>query len=183
VKNWTLRQRILASFAVIIAIMLLMVVVSFSRLMKIDASADRVRTDAVPGVYFSSMIRGAWVDSFNLTQQLVGLSGRREMTAADQAMYKSFEERLSEQMANYRKTIFTVEDQVLFDEFEARHQLFNQEMTNVLDLYQRKEYEQARLALEQKLAPAWINGRKQLNSLLEDNHALAEKPRWPSAKR
>jgi methyl-accepting chemotaxis protein WspA len=29
VKNWTLRQRILASFAVIIAIMLLMVVVSF----------------------------------------------------------------------------------------------------------------------------------------------------------
>ncbi|WP_367374305.1 methyl-accepting chemotaxis protein [Pseudomonas lini] len=173
-KNWTLRQRILASFAVIIAIMLLMVVVSFSRLMKIDAGADRVRTDAVPGVYFSSMIRGAWVDSFNLTQQLVGLSGHREITAADQAMYKSFEERLDEQMANYRKTIFTPDDLALFEEFEVRHRLYNQEMSNVLDLYQRKEYEAARLALEQKLAPAWANGRKQLSSLLENNHALAE---------
>ncbi|WP_460147820.1 methyl-accepting chemotaxis protein [Pseudomonas sp. S2_A02] len=173
-KNWTLRQRILASFAVIIAIMLLMVVVSFSRLMKIDAGADRVRTDAVPGVYFSSMIRGAWVDSFNLTQQIVGLSGHREMTAADQAMYKSFEERLDEQMAHYRKTIFTPDDQALFEEFEVRHRLYNQEMSNVLDLYQRKEYEAARLALEQKLAPAWANGRKQLSSLLENNHALAE---------
>lgn len=173
-KNWTLRQRILASFAAIIAIMLLMVVVSFSRLMKIDAGAESVRTDAVPGVYYSSMIRGAWVDSFNLTQQLVGLSGHREMTVADQTMYKSFEERLNEQIANYRKTIFTKEDQVLFDEFEVRHQLYNKEMNNVIDLYQRKEYDQAVLALEQKLTPAWVNGRMQLNSLLENNHALAE---------
>jgi len=174
VKNWTLRQRILASFAVIIAIMLLMVVVSFSRLMKIDAGAESVRTDAVPGVYYSSMIRGAWVDSFNLTQQLVGLSGHREMTVADQTMYKSFEERLNEQIANYRKTIFTEDDRALFEEFEVRHQLYNKEMNNVIDLYQRKEYDQAVLALEQKLTPAWVNGRMQLNSLLENNHALAE---------
>lgn len=173
-KNWTLRQRILASFAVIIAIMLLMVVVSFSRLMKIDAGAESVRTDAVPGVYYSSMIRGAWVDSFNLTQQLVGLSGHREMTVADQTMYKSFEERLNEQIANYRKTIFTEDDRALFEEFEVRHQLYNKEMNNVIDLYQRKEYDQAVLALEQKLTPAWVNGRMQLNSLLENNHALAE---------
>ena len=49
-KNWTLRQRILASFAVIIAIMLLMVVVSYSRLLKIETSEVAVRDDAVPGV-------------------------------------------------------------------------------------------------------------------------------------
>lgn len=59
-KNWTLRQRILASFAVIIAIMLLMVVVSYSRLLKIEASENSVRDDAIPGVYYSSMIRGAF---------------------------------------------------------------------------------------------------------------------------
>ena len=50
-KNWTLRQRILASFAVIIAIMLLMVVVSYSRLLKIEVSENSVRDDAVPGVF------------------------------------------------------------------------------------------------------------------------------------
>lgn len=63
-KNWTLRQRILASFAVIIAIMLLMVVVSYSRLLKIESGETAVRDDAVTGVYLSSMIRSAWVDSY-----------------------------------------------------------------------------------------------------------------------
>ncbi|MGP0013283.1 hypothetical protein, partial [Pseudomonas sp.] len=51
-KNWTLRQRILASFAVIIAIMLLMVVASYSRLLSIESSEESVRTDAIPGVYY-----------------------------------------------------------------------------------------------------------------------------------
>ena len=70
-KNWTLRQRILASFAVIIAIMLLMVVVSYSRLLKIEASEASVRDDALPGVYYSSMIRSAWVDSYLQTLEML----------------------------------------------------------------------------------------------------------------
>lgn len=61
-KNWTLRQRILASFAVIIAIRLLMVVVSYSRLLKIEVGEASVREDALPGLYYSSVIRNAWVD-------------------------------------------------------------------------------------------------------------------------
>ncbi|MCB1652919.1 MAG: methyl-accepting chemotaxis protein, partial [Pseudomonadales bacterium] len=58
-KNWTLRQRILASFAVIIAIMLLMVVAAYSRLLSIESSEETVRADSIPGVYYSSMIRSA----------------------------------------------------------------------------------------------------------------------------
>ena len=39
-KNWTLRQRILASFAVIIAIMLLMIVAAYSRLVTIETAEE-----------------------------------------------------------------------------------------------------------------------------------------------
>ena len=60
-KNWTLRQRILASFAVIIAIMLLMVVVSYSRLLKIEASENVVRDDAVPGVFLPNLGTPLWL--------------------------------------------------------------------------------------------------------------------------
>ncbi len=70
-KNWTLRQRILASFAVIIAIMLLMVVVSYSRLLKIEENETSVREDALPGLYYSSMLRSAWVDTYLHTQELL----------------------------------------------------------------------------------------------------------------
>ena len=88
VKNWTLRQRILASFAVIIAIMLLMVVVSYSRLLKIEASEASVREDALPGVYYSSMIRSAWVDSFLRTQEMLGLEEGQGFSAEDAADFK-----------------------------------------------------------------------------------------------
>jgi len=174
VKNWTLRQRILASFAVIIAIMLLMVVVSYSRLLKIQDSEERVRADAVPGVYYSSMIRGGWVDSYVLTQQIVGLSGNREITAEDKARYQGFEQHLREEIQNYQKLIQNPADQASFDEFEAQHQAFNLAMAKVLDLYQRKEYEAARQALEKELTPAWIGGRTHLNHIIERNRELAQ---------
>ncbi|POA28001.1 MULTISPECIES: methyl-accepting chemotaxis protein [unclassified Pseudomonas] len=168
-KNWTLRQRILASFAVIIAIMLLMVMVSFSSLLKIESSEETVQTDAVPGLYYSSMIRGAWVDSYVLTQRIVGLSEHRDMSAADLELYKGAEAHLKDEMANYRKTIFTTEDRVDFEAFEARYQTYNQTLAKVVGLYQQKQYEQARLALEQELTPAWVDGRKQLNVVIDSN--------------
>ena len=113
-KNWTLRQRILASFAVIIAIMLLMVVLSYSRLLKIEASENSVRDDAIPGVYYSSMIRGAWVDSYLQTQKLLGLKEGQGVSSEDAADYKAFEARLQEHMASYRKTMATDEDRSEF---------------------------------------------------------------------
>ncbi|NUT82189.1 methyl-accepting chemotaxis protein [Pseudomonas sp. NA13] len=173
-KNWTLRQRILASFAVIIAIMLLMVVVSYSRLLKIQDSEENVRVDAVPGVYYSSMIRGGWVDSYVLTQQIVGLSGNREVTAEDKARYQGFERHLREEIQNYQKLIQNPADQASFDEFEANHLAFNQAMAKVLDLYQRKDYEGARQALDKELTPAWIGGRGHLDHIIERNRELAE---------
>ncbi|QXI52475.1 methyl-accepting chemotaxis protein [Pseudomonas alvandae] len=173
-KNWTLRQRILASFAVIIAIMLLMVVVSFSRLWKIQESEEKVRVDAVPGVYYSSMIRGGWVDSYVLTQQIVGLSGNREITAEDKARYQGFEQHLREEIQNYQKLIQNPADQASFDEFEGYHQAFNQAVAKVLDLYQRKDYEGARLALDKELTPAWLGGRGHLNQIIDRNRDLAE---------
>ncbi|WHS61463.1 methyl-accepting chemotaxis protein [Pseudomonas sp. G2-4] len=174
-KNWTLRQRILASFAVIIAIMLLMVLVSYSRLLKIEDGEERVRADAVPGVYYSSMIRGGWVDSYVLTQQIVGLSGNREITADDKARYQGFEQHLREEIQHYQKLIQDPVDQTSFDEFEVNHQAFNQAVAKVLDLYQRKDYEGARLALEKELTPAWLDGRGHLNQIIERNRERAEK--------
>ncbi|AVU74296.1 methyl-accepting chemotaxis protein [Pseudomonas rhizophila] len=174
-KNWTLRQRILASFAVIIAIMLLMVVVTYSRLMRIEASEEKVRVYAVPGVYYSSMIRGGWVDSYVKTQQIVGLSGQREITAEDKALYQGYEQHLREEIQHYQKLIQDPADQVSFDEFEVNHQDFNKALAKVLDLYERKDFEGAQLALEKELTPAWLDGRGHLNQIIERNRELAEK--------
>ena len=172
-KNWTLRQRILASFAVIIAIMLLMVVASYSRLLSIQTSEETVRNDSIPGVYYSSMVRSAWVDSFVLTLQLVGSSTQRDLTSEDRKLYASYEERLNRELENYRGTIFDNQDRAEFDEFERMHQIYGKTLAQVLQLYENKEFEQAEALVSEQLAPVWASGRKQLNTLIDSNRSSA----------
>ncbi|SDS02465.1 methyl-accepting chemotaxis protein WspA [Pseudomonas asplenii] len=174
-KNWTLRQRILASFAVIIAIMLLMVVASYSRLLSIESSEESVRSDAIPGVYYSTMIRSSWVESYVLTQQLLGFDGNGVISAADQELYKTFASRLLEQIDNYQKTIFDSADKAQFELFKREHQAYTKALANVLDLYERKQNEEAIREFQLQLTPAWMNGRKELNDIIVQNKDVADK--------
>ena len=173
-KNWTLRQRILASFAVIIAIMLLMVVVSYSRLLKIEASEASVREDALPGVYYSSMIRGAWSDSYLRIQEMLGLKEGQGISAEDAADFKSFESRLQEQIGNYRGTVTTDEDKVEFAAFEKHNEHYHKVLAAVLDLHQRNEETQAIKLFNEQLTPIWTAGRVKLNDILRENKAVAD---------
>lgn len=173
-KNWTLRQRILASFAVIIAIMLLMVVVSYSRLLKIEESEASVREDALPGVYYSSMIRGAWSDSYLRVQGMLGLKEGQGFSAEDAADFTSFESRLQEQIGNYRGTVTTDEDKVEFGAFEKYNENYHKVLAAVLDLYQRNQEAQAIKLFNEQLTPTWIAGRMKLNDILRENKAVAD---------
>jgi len=173
VKNWTLRQRILASFAVIIAIMLLMVVVSYSRLLKIEASEQSVRDDALPGVYFSSMIRSAWVDSFLRTQEMLGLKEGQGISAED-ADFQAFEARLVEQINNYRATVTTEEDKVEIAAFEKLHEDFQKILMKVLDLHKNNQEADAIKLFNEQLTPAWTAGRMKLNDIIRENKTVAD---------
>jgi methyl-accepting chemotaxis protein WspA len=175
VKNWTLRQRILASFAVIIAIMLLMVVVSYSRLLKIEDSEASVREDALPGVYYSSTIRGAWVDSYLRIQEMLGLKEGQGISDEDVADFKGYEARVQAAMADYRATVTTEEDKVEYAAFEKLHAEYVKILGAVLDLHKRSQEAQAIALFNEQLTPAWTAGRMKLNDILRQNKAVADK--------
>ncbi|BFT61521.1 methyl-accepting chemotaxis protein [Pseudomonas moorei] len=174
-KNWTLRQRILASFAVIIAIMLLMVVASYSRLLKIEESEASVRDDALPGVYYSSMIRGAWSESFIQTQELLGLKQSSGISKEDVEDYKKYEAHLQEEISNYRGTITTDEDKVEFAAFEKLHADYNNALAAVLDLHKRNQAADAIKTFNEQLIPAWMAGRMKLDDIIHENKVVADK--------
>lgn len=173
-KNWTLRQRILASFAVIIAIMLLMVVVSYSRLLKIETSQEAVRDDAVPGVYLSSMIRSAWVDSYLLTVDIIGLREDKTLTGSDKADYRTFDARIEQQMASYEKTIHGQADRMEFDNFKASHINYNKALAEVLERIEAKDLPAARVLLDEQLTPIWTEGRMKLNDIITSNKGVSD---------
>ncbi|MDZ5433712.1 methyl-accepting chemotaxis protein [Pseudomonas fluorescens] len=173
-KNWTLRQRILASFAVIIAIMLLMVVVSYSRLLKIETSEASVREDALPGVYYSSMIRGAWSDSYLRIQEMLGLKEGQGFSVEDEANFKGYAARLQEQIGHYRETITTDEDKVEYAAFENIHEEYNRLLAAVIELHKRNQEVEAIKMFNEQLTPTWTEGRKKLNEILIHNKSVAD---------
>ncbi|KQV12157.1 chemotaxis protein [Pseudomonas sp. Root329] len=173
-KNWTLRQRILASFAVIIAIMLLMVVVSYSRLLKIETSEASVREDALPGLYYSSMIRSAWVDTYLRTQEMLGFKEGQGFSTEEAENFKNFEVRLQEQMSNYQGTVTTDEDKVEYAVFEKLHGDYNKVLATVVDLHKRNQETEAIKMFNEQLTPAWTAGRVKLNDIIRENKAVAD---------
>lgn len=173
-KNWTLRQRILASFAVIIAIMLLMVVVAYTRLLSIESSSEAVSEDAIPGVYYSTLTRSAWVESYLRTLELLGEDEGRPLTKEERDQYQEFETRLNAQMNNYRKTIFDAADQAGFDNFEKLHQVFNKALDDTLRAYEANDFIAARQIFKERMSPVWIDGRRQLNDIILMNKKVAD---------
>jgi methyl-accepting chemotaxis protein WspA len=175
VKNWTLRQRILASFAVIIAIMLLMVVAAFNRLLVIENSGDAVRLDALPGVFYSSTVRGAWVESYVATQHLLSEGAGRDLTSAEEDQYKDFEDRLQAQIVSYQKSIFDESDRNDFAQFLQLRERYQLVLNGVLAAYQGDNFAQAQRIFAEQLTPMWFEGRKELNALGAKNKVVADK--------
>lgn len=173
-KNWTLRQRILASFAVIIAIMLLMVVVSYSRLLKIESNEASVREDALPGLYYSSMIRGAWSDSYVHVQAMLGLEQGQDFSAEEAASFKGYATRLTEQMELYRKTITDEEDKLEYAAFEKIHEDYHRILAAVIELHKRNQNAEAISMFKAELTPTWTAGRMKVSDILRHNKAVAD---------
>nr|WP_257230287.1 methyl-accepting chemotaxis protein [Pseudomonas sp. SbOxS1] len=169
-----MRQRILASFAVIIAIMLLMVVVSYSRLLKIETSEASVRDDALPGLYYSSMVRGAWSDSYLRMLEMLGLEQGQGFTAKDAADFNGFSARLQEQMELYRATVTTDEDKVEYAAFEKFHADYHRILLAVTELHKRNQDAEAIRMFNEELTPAWTAGRMKLSDILRHNKAVAD---------
>ena len=158
----------------IIAIMLLMVVVSYSRLLSIESSEEQVRTDALPGLYYSTTVRGAWSNGYLATLRLFGEDEGRPLTPAELDMFKGYEDQLVTEVANYKKTIFDSEDQARTDAFEKQHAEYKKISDDVLALYQTNEFAKAHSLLLSQMAPAWDKGRVLITTVITENKKLAD---------
>ncbi|WP_448679708.1 methyl-accepting chemotaxis protein [Pseudomonas nicosulfuronedens] len=172
-KNWTLRQRILASFAVVVAIMLLMVVISYTRLLRVEHSTQRVSQDAMPGTYSLTTVRSAWTDSILLTQVLVGLSDGKPLDEARRQEFRSNHDTLIERMAQYERTINDPRDRELLGRFKVQVNEYEAQLDQVLQRY-ASDREGARRLLLDRLEPMWEDGRKTLNQLITLNKEIAD---------
>jgi len=172
-KNLTLRERIIASFLVILAIMGLMVVVDYQRLLQVEAEAKSINTDAVPGIYYSTSIRASWFAGFVAVQDAFNTDTEQERRAALAALPRS-DQQLQENIDQYRRTVLRGEDQRMFEEFEKTLQAYMRIRAEILDPAVSTDPARAQAKIKADLRPAFYLGRDVLANMVAANKQQAD---------
>ena len=92
-KSWSIRQRILLSFALVIAMMIAMAVIAYVRLTNIEAHAISLQTRSLQALDSSTQIFLAWQENYSLTQSLV--------IQADPAAFNKVKEQLDASRSSF----------------------------------------------------------------------------------
>src|ERR1700679_506629 len=118
-KKWTIRGRLLGSFAVILGLMMLMGGVTYTRLATIETAATSTATDSVPGLYLSTAIAGNLLTTYALTVEQLG-QGDILSTQTLQERWQASQEKFDASIRQYESTIKTPRDRELFEAFKAQ---------------------------------------------------------------
>ncbi len=172
-KNWSLKQRILASFTVILTIMCVMAGLAYSRLSAIDREATVLREDSMAGLYYSTSARAAWFEGLLITQEMVEVTD--DIARANYA--SSFGENaqvLTEALTRYQATASSeVEAAWLRDLHKLRGE-FDTLRASIFDMARQGNTVRAAELTRTELKPLWLKGRDLFYSMVRFNREQAQ---------
>ncbi len=124
--------------------MLLMAATAYVKMLTVEKGAYRVQDDAMPGMYFITLVRSSWTDNYLQTQELFGITDDHELSKAEADSILASEERLDQQIASYQKTMNPDEarDHELLAGFQAVRKNYLEQHDKVLELYREKRFEE-----------------------------------------
>jgi len=174
-KHWSIRQRLLGSFALILALMTLMAGIGQYQLAAIDAAKFSVQRDALPGLYYSTMIRAALFEEHMLMQELAEIDNTAQQRQADLTKLQVNQAKLAEYMKGYENTIFRSDDRNNFDAFKSMRVNYVQARQAMLALNPATEHAQMQQIFRKQMAPEWERNRLRIQRFVDDNRAFADK--------
>jgi len=173
-KNWTIKQRILSSFAIILVLMLVMAGVAHNRLMKIEAETFSLRHDSTPGLYYSTMINAAWYENILLGQQIGEFDQSEASRQIDIAALRTNALHLDRLQEDYEKSIYTERDRALFEQFKQARMAYRQIQHDILNMDLSTPNPQVLKIMTEQLRPAWQTGYLLTQKMVELNRAIAD---------
>ncbi|MGO4333124.1 methyl-accepting chemotaxis protein [Cupriavidus sp. 2TAF22] len=169
---WTIRTRILASFAMILAVILLTFVVAYGRLSTIESHTVALRDDSLPGLYYSTAMRGAWGETYVLAWQSITAGSdaeRRTYAEANTALRK----RLDTLEHKYADSIVRPDDRQRFEKYKELRRNYD-EVSAMVFAAGSAEAGAMEARLRGPIHAVWDDGRAALQALLEDNNKVSE---------
>ncbi|CAM3779828.1 Methyl-accepting chemotaxis protein YoaH [Bordetella sputigena] len=171
-KNQSLKRRIYASFIAILAVMLLMVIVDYTRLLAVDRDAQGMDQDSLPGLRYAIDLRNNWRDAFEVLRE--GVSDQIEQAGADRsaglrADVAHAQAQLDAAMRGYESTPFVGDDRTVYDNFRAKLDSYRKTEDRILTALQAGDTAGARGILRGQLQPVFRDGVAITDRMLLDN--------------
>ncbi len=133
-RNWTIKQRILGSFAIILGMMALMAGVAYVQMSKIVKESASIQNDAVPGLYYSMRIDAAMLEQHLLIQRLVSIDTSGEVLKGDLASLRASLDRLNRMTLGYEAAILDASERALFEKYTRARAKYEQSLSDLLKM-------------------------------------------------
>ena len=168
-KNWTIRQRILGSFAVVLGLMLVMGTVAYTRLLTVEQEGKSIQEDTYPGMKYSSQLMAAWEENYAWTEGRILQTNPTAEESLD-AELKSRLAKLDDAARLYEGTIFVSTDRQNFEVFKKAAPIYLSAQAEVLKLGEDpKNKDAAVAALHNLLDPAFDNVKASIQTVDDYN--------------
>lgn len=178
-KNWTVRQRIIASFSVVIAIFLLLSISIYFKLLSVERSAVQVKDSAAPGMYLTGAIRIAWSRHLLETQRLIMNERESGAVAAvlnDQVLgtFNSLQQQMDENWQAYQPSIVTEEGRQASLQFARYRDEYLQLHAELLDMVREKQFASASQFAQERVVPVWLQALEALNRMFSESKRVSD---------
>jgi methyl-accepting chemotaxis protein WspA len=172
-KTWTIRQRILGSFAAVLALMIAMGGMAYTRLERVEQDATSIQKDSLPGVYYSTQLMTAWVANYSLTEQYI--------LEEDEAAIRKVESLLQANRANleslsrkYERTIFVAKDREAYKAVKSLRGPYLRAQEEILKLSANNKNNEARTLLRSRLEPEFEKVLAAIQTVVDANKLNAD---------
>ena len=173
-NNWTIRQRILGSFALILGLMFLMGGIAYTQLASIKEKTEELERDSLPGVYYSGRIARSLILDFALTAEHILEADATKMQHIASKLETNRTE-METQIQGYEGSIFTEKDREMFDAFKAQLVEYEAIQQEVFKLSVSDPHgKDARALLTTSLIPKFAQTRSAIYAITDSNKKSAE---------
>jgi len=173
VKDWTIRQRTIGSFAVILLLMIAVGILAHLDLTTIEREAKAVQADSLPGLHNASQLMITWERHYALTEAHV----LEEDSAALERLEAGLGSAAAELEAldrQYETTIFRDDDRRNFEAYRATQDGFRGAQQEVLKLSAATGIDAKARAALHRLQAEFEKVRAALQAIVEDNKTQAD---------
>ncbi len=169
--HFTLGKRIILSFGLLFALMLITAVISYDRLRTIDEEALSLNRDSVPGLFYATSLRAATNDTYATVERAVFVDSDPELARQDLAHLADALKQVEELGDRYQASLYREDDRAHFAQFQQAYQRYAPLITNIA--HNAPGSRAAAQAALVELTPLWKQVIQAANTLVAENRNQA----------